>query len=147
VRRLAERLRASGLRAWFDEWIIKPGDDIYLKIEHGLEYSRSLVLCMSRAAFASEWIKLERSASLFRDPANQQRRFIPLRLEDCQVPDALRRLKYVDWLSENEDIPASLLEACRPPDQGVRDSARAKPKAACSNVTWRNVKSRANRPC
>jgi hypothetical protein len=24
VRRLAERLRTAGLRAWFDEWIIQP---------------------------------------------------------------------------------------------------------------------------
>ena len=26
VRRLAERLRAAGLRVWFDEWVIQPGD-------------------------------------------------------------------------------------------------------------------------
>jgi hypothetical protein len=26
VRRLAERLQQVGLRVWFDEWIIKPGD-------------------------------------------------------------------------------------------------------------------------
>ena len=25
VRRLAERLRAAGLRVWFDEWVIQPG--------------------------------------------------------------------------------------------------------------------------
>ena len=39
VRRLAERLRAANLRVWFDEWGIKPGDDIYLAIERGLEAS------------------------------------------------------------------------------------------------------------
>ena len=33
MRRLAERLRGAGLRVWFDEWSIKPGDDIYLAIE------------------------------------------------------------------------------------------------------------------
>ena len=25
VRRLAEMLKAAGLRVWFDEWIVKPG--------------------------------------------------------------------------------------------------------------------------
>ncbi|WP_179131530.1 toll/interleukin-1 receptor domain-containing protein [Candidatus Entotheonella palauensis] len=25
---LAERLRETDLRVWFDEWVIKPGDDI-----------------------------------------------------------------------------------------------------------------------
>src|SRR5947209_8435392 len=70
VRRLAERLRAGGLRVWFDEWVIQPGDDIYLGIERGLEASRTLVLCLSRAALGSNWVALERSTGLFRDPIN-----------------------------------------------------------------------------
>lgn len=41
VRELAGRLRSAGLRVWFDEWVIRPGDDIYLAIERGLEAARS----------------------------------------------------------------------------------------------------------
>ena len=41
VRELAEGLRDAGLRVWFDEWVIKPGDDIYLAVERGLEAARS----------------------------------------------------------------------------------------------------------
>jgi hypothetical protein len=55
VRRLAERLRAAGVRVWFDEWVVRPGDDIYLSIERGLEASRTLVLCLSPAALGSDW--------------------------------------------------------------------------------------------
>ena len=40
VRRLAERLKEAGLRVWFDEWVIRAGDDIYLAIEDGLEAAR-----------------------------------------------------------------------------------------------------------
>jgi hypothetical protein len=40
VRKLAEQLKRAGLRVWFDEWVIKPGDDIYLAIERGLETAR-----------------------------------------------------------------------------------------------------------
>jgi hypothetical protein len=40
VRPLAERLRADGLRVWFDEWELKPGDSIPAKIEEGLEHSQ-----------------------------------------------------------------------------------------------------------
>ncbi len=95
VRRLAQRLRDAGLRVWFDEWIILPGDDIYLSIEHGLEASRTLILCLSPNALASDWVGLERSTLLFRDPSNQGRRFIPLLLADCKLPDALRHYKLV----------------------------------------------------
>lgn len=45
VRAVAERLRADGLRVWFDEWVLKAGDNIPAKIEEGLEHSRVLVLC------------------------------------------------------------------------------------------------------
>lgn len=44
VRELAERLKADGVRVWFDEWEILPGDSIFAKIEEGLENSRVLVL-------------------------------------------------------------------------------------------------------
>jgi hypothetical protein len=33
VRSLAEKLRAAGLRLWFDEWVIRLGDGIYQSIE------------------------------------------------------------------------------------------------------------------
>ncbi len=41
ARELAERLRKDGLRVWLDEWEIKPGDGILLKIQQGLEQSRT----------------------------------------------------------------------------------------------------------
>jgi len=77
VRPLAERLRKDGLKVWFDEWDIEPGDSIPAKIEEGLEFSRVLVLCMSANAFGSDWAKLESYTFRFRDPLNKERRFIP----------------------------------------------------------------------
>jgi hypothetical protein len=102
VRRLAERLRAAGLRVWFEEWVIQPGEDIYLAIERGLEASRALVLCLSPAALGSDWVGVERGTVgrgnlPFRDPANAGRRFIPLLLADCKLPDTPRRYK-CPWL-------------------------------------------------
>ena len=41
VRPLAERLRKDGLKVWFDEWVLKPGDSIPAKIEEGLECAQS----------------------------------------------------------------------------------------------------------
>ena len=43
VRDVAERLRKDGVKVWFDEWVLKPGDSIPSKVEEGL------VLCMSAA--------------------------------------------------------------------------------------------------
>jgi len=54
VRDLAERLRKDKLSVWFDELVLKPGDNIPAKIEEGLERSRVLVLCMSANAFGAD---------------------------------------------------------------------------------------------
>ncbi|HYU33121.1 MAG TPA: TIR domain-containing protein [Thermoanaerobaculia bacterium] len=98
VRALAEKLRAAGLR---------------VATEHGLDEARAQVLCLSPAALGSEWVALERSTVLFRDPKNVGRRFIPLLLADCELPDALRRYKYVDYRRETKAAFAELRAACR----------------------------------
>lgn len=82
VRNIAERLKKDGIKVWFDEWVLKPGDSIPAKIEEGLERSRVLVLCMSANAFGSDWAQLESGTFRFRDPLNKERRFLPLRLDD-----------------------------------------------------------------
>ena len=95
VRRLAERLKSAGLRVWFDEWNIRPGEIIALKVDEGLEQSRVLLLCVSANALASGWVALERSTAIHRDPSNEGRRFIPLLLSDCDLPDTLRQSTYL----------------------------------------------------
>ncbi len=96
VRRLAERLKAAGVRVWLDVWNVGPGDLIALKVDEGLEQSRVRLLCISPAALASGWVALERSTAVHRDPANAGRRFIPLLLGDCSLPESLRRYMYAN---------------------------------------------------
>ena len=50
---------------------------------------------------------------LFRDPTNAGRRFIPLLLADCDLPDTLRRYKYVDLREDRDAAFEELLTACR----------------------------------
>lgn len=114
VRTLAERLQTDGLKVWFDEWVLKPGDSIPAKIEDGLEHSHVLVLCMSANAFGSDWAQLEAGTFRFRDPLNKERRFIPLRLDDTPITGSLAQFLYIDWrLEYREQEYAKLLVACK----------------------------------
>ena len=97
VRRLAEDLRTAGLR---------------VSIDHGLAAARVQVLCLSPAALESEWVTLERSTVPFRDPSSVGRRFILLLLADCEIPDPLRRYKYLDYRQETKAAFEELLAAC-----------------------------------
>jgi WD40 repeat protein/DNA-directed RNA polymerase subunit RPC12/RpoP len=130
VRRLAERLMAVGVRVWLDEWVIQAGDIIALKVDEGLEQSRVLLLCISPAALASGWVALERSTAVHRDPANAGRRFIPLLLSDCDLPDTLRRYKFVDFRQETEAAFDELLAACRVEARAAPGMSRPKPVAS-----------------
>ena len=122
---LAERLRNDGLKVWFDDWEIKPGDNIPAKIEEGLEHSRALILCMSSNAFDSDWAQLESQTFRFADPLNKQRRLIPLRLDEVPIKGSLAQFRYISWSSvEDEQSYAELTEACKPTPVPTTDSER-----------------------
>lgn len=136
VRPLAERLRKDGVKVWFDEWVLKPGDSIPAKIEEGLERSRVLVLCISANAFGSDWAQLESGTFRFRDPLNKERRFLPLRLDVAPIKGSLAQFLYINWLPANrEEEYAKLLEGCRARTtasqylSSPRDSSRSVQKA------------------
>jgi WD40 repeat protein len=108
VRALAERLRSDGLRVCFDE--AEPPD--VKPLLDGLESSRVLVPCLSADFFASTWGALESHSLLFRDATEAQRRFIPLRLDDSELPDTMRSFASVDWRQRSEAEYAKLRRAC-----------------------------------
>jgi len=118
VRTVAEQLRKDGLKVWFDEWMLKPGDNIPSKIEEGLEHSRVLVFCMSANAFGSDWAQLESYTFRFRDPLNKERRLIPLRLDNTPIKGSLAQFLYINWLPTpdgRQQEYVKLLETCRSP--------------------------------
>ncbi|MGA8220344.1 MAG: TIR domain-containing protein [Candidatus Acidiferrales bacterium] len=126
VHELAERLRADGLRVWFDIWEIRPGDNIPAKIEEGLERSSVLLLCMSTNAFGSDWAVLESQTFRFRDPLNKDRRFIPIRLDEAPIKGTLAQFLYIDWRPERRQVAyESLVAACRRREISARAEANA----------------------
>ncbi len=128
VRRLAERLRGDGLAVWLDDWEIKAGDSIPSKVMSGLENSRVLLLLLSQNFDESDWAEYESGSFLFRDPKNTERRFIPVRLDQSPVREALQHFAWVDWWDERDDAYQRLVDACRPGDStatGVGEHPRS----------------------
>ncbi|HYX17437.1 MAG TPA: TIR domain-containing protein, partial [Nostoc sp.] len=113
VHNLAERLKNDAVRVWLDAWVIEPGDSIPLKIQQGVEQSRTLLMCMSPNYFKSEWGKLEHLSLLFRDPTNTQRRFIPILIADCERPNIIAQFLYIDWRNTSDEAYDKLLATCR----------------------------------
>jgi hypothetical protein len=62
VRPLAERLSGMGLRVWYDESVLKPGDSLRRSIDRGLSKSRFGVVVLSPSFFRKEWPSKELDA-------------------------------------------------------------------------------------
>lgn len=120
---LAKRLKAVGLEVWLDEWAIKPGDNIYLAIEDGIARARKLVFCLSPASVQSGWAGLERSTAISRDPSNTHRRFIPVLLADCEIPEVLRNFKYIDFRYNIKNAFAELLTSLEHSNFTIADNS------------------------
>jgi len=116
ARELATRLKADGLRVWLDAWefkLLERAVTRQKKIEQGLAQSRALILLMSAHAFAADWPTLERQTALFRNPADPQRRFIPVLLDDAEINDTLKPFAHLDWRQRSDAQYTRLLAACR----------------------------------
>jgi|GEM_PF-6287765 len=59
VRPLALELRLMGLKVWYDEFSLSPGDSLLQSIDMGLAHSRYGLVVLSRNFFRKSWPKLE----------------------------------------------------------------------------------------
>lgn len=100
--RIAYGLRAFGYSCWYAEWEIQGGESIVNKINDALSESDVLVVVLSRASVTSDWVKTEMNAALMRQLAGADVTVIPALVEDCDVPQILLAVKYVDMRTDFE---------------------------------------------
>src|SRR4051812_46524779 len=60
VRELAAQLTRLGVRVWYDEFELRPGDSLVASIDKGLASSRFGVLILTPAFLGKPWTEYER---------------------------------------------------------------------------------------
>ncbi|MEO5370601.1 MAG: TIR domain-containing protein [Magnetococcus sp. DMHC-1] len=103
INKLAERLRGDKFKVWLDTWICKPGDQIEQNIINGLKDSRVCLLALSCHYIKSEWTKMEQNIAYFRDPYNEDKRYVPILLDDCEIPESLKNIVGIDYKQATEE--------------------------------------------
>jgi hypothetical protein len=103
VRDLYRRLRSDGIAPWLDEEDLLPGQDWQLEIPKAVRSSDAVIICLSRKAITKTgYVQKEIKYAL--DVADEKPVgaifLIPLRLEECEVPDRLCRWQRVDFFQE-----------------------------------------------
>lgn len=126
VRGLYEFLTANGLRVFFDEESVLPGQSIVTAIEAALDCSRHVVLVLSPASLSSRWVALESQLAIYDDPDGRGNRLIPVIVEKVNwsaVRPVVRTLNCLDLTepSSRSDRLSKLLAALgvRPTDRGA----------------------------
>jgi hypothetical protein len=97
ARRLGNDLRGWGARVWIDEAEIKIGDSLIDKISHGIDDTDYLVVLLSRASSASEWVRREVNIAITQEIHGRKVKVLPCLLEDIRMPSFLIDKKYADF--------------------------------------------------
>lgn len=72
VRQLAEAMRDSGLKVWYDDFELKIGDSLRRKIDKGLSNSRFGVVILSQSFFKKGWTNYELDGLVTRANTGEQ---------------------------------------------------------------------------
>ncbi len=93
---LAKALRAKGVDAWLDKWEIRPGDSLVERIfEEGLAEAGTCVYLMSPNSVDKDWVRAEFENAVAQRIAKKIR-LIPVKLADCDVPNAVNSILWID---------------------------------------------------
>lgn len=96
ARQLCGELKAVGQRVFLSEWDIQLGDDWTRRLYDGLSHSHAAIVLLSRAWFASRWCQEEGNKLLNVRLSKPDFRFIPVLLEDVELPLEWQSLQYAD---------------------------------------------------
>ena len=104
VRRLYSRLVSDEIAAWLDEERILPGQDWKKAISKALQASDVIIVCLSQSSVTkSGYLQKEIMSAL--ELAEEQPEdtifIIPLKLEECWVPERLSRWHWVNLFAED----------------------------------------------
>jgi len=104
VRALYQRLSSEGFDPWLDEEKLLPGQEWKLEIPKAVRASHIVLICLSSNAInKAGYVQKEIKYAL--DVAEEQPEgtifLIPLKLEECDVPERLGRWHWVNYYEEN----------------------------------------------
>jgi hypothetical protein len=104
VRNLYQRLILDSIYPWLDEEELLPGQNWRRHIEKALRKMHAVVVCLSRNSITRQGYvqrELKFALDLLEEQPEDSVFLMPVRLEECDVPQRLEHLHYCDLYSES----------------------------------------------
>ncbi|MDP1624484.1 MAG: TIR domain-containing protein [bacterium] len=104
VRDLCAKLLSDSFDVWLDENKLLPGQEWEQEIPKAVRNSHIVIVCLSKKSISKEgYVQKEIKFAL--DVSDEKPDgaifLIPMRLDDCEVPDRLRKWQWVDFFEVN----------------------------------------------
>ncbi len=96
ARRLALDLRSASFDVWLDHWEIGVGAEIAQHVERGVDEADFVVVLLTRASVASDWVDREWRRKLEHEVHTKRIALVPVRAKSCEIPDFLAQRSYAD---------------------------------------------------
>ncbi len=97
---IAKGLKALGYPVWYADWAIAPGQSIVEKINEALARNDTLIVLLSENSVKSKWVERELNTALMSQLSGQDVAVIPILIEDCEIPETLRAVRYIDMRAD-----------------------------------------------
>ena len=112
VTRLVTELKAQGIKVWFDQEQILPGDDLVEKMTEGISQCKLYIVCLSPSFEKkppTSWVKREFKMAILREHREQERSIIPVRIKKGgAIPLEIGEKAYADLTTSrrwNKNFP------------------------------------------
>lgn len=104
ARSLYHQFKSYGIDLWLDEYKLLPGQDWQIEIEKAVRKSDMVIVCLSRASISKRGY-VQKEIRIALDVADEQPEgtifIVPLRIEECEIPDRLRKWQWVNYFEED----------------------------------------------
>ena len=114
VEKLANDLVSSGVKVWWDKWVMKVGDSLHRKIQDGITNSAWLGVVLSPNSVSSPWVEKELNSAFMKELEQKEVFVLPILYKDCQIPLLLKDKLYADFRSSYKVGLIALLDRFTP---------------------------------
>ncbi len=104
VEALYQKLSDAGFAPWMDSKDILPGEDWKQVLIKAIREAPFFLACLSNNSVNKRGViqeEIREALDVWRQKLDSDIYFIPVRLEECQVPEALAKFQWVDLFSDN----------------------------------------------
>lgn len=140
VRKLYQQLQAVGIEPWLDEEELLAGEDWEYEIRKAVKATDVVIVCLSKGSINKTGF-VQKEIKFALDVADEQPEgtifIIPVRLEECVVPDRLHHFHWVNLFEEKgyENLMRALQKRAAELDLTVRKKRSTSVKALPSQTS------------